>query len=831
MERAGEVFRAQWTCNFERLEERRLLSGISATVSPDRFEPNDTFATATNLGTVSTRIENGLNVHATLNDDYFGFVPSAAGQFTASISFSASQGDLDMALYNSAQSQLTVSEGSVDFETISYPLVAGQTYYLKIYGFEGATNPDYGLTIITAIAPDRFEPNDSFAGATNLGSIVPRLENNLTVHAPGNDDYYRFTAPSGGQYQAQISFNSALGDLDLILFNSLQGEITRADGDGDVEAVTFTAVNGQTYYLRVQGFASATSPLYLLSLTQAPGTIAGQTFEDRNASGAKEAGEAAVPGRTVYLDANNNGQLDAGETSLVSDAGGNYKFLNVTPGAYTVRQLAAAGWLATAPAAGSYTVNLNSGQNATGFNFGSFPTVFEDTVGTNDAYDVRLSPTAPKVQIWINSSTALTPNYTINLSLLPSLTFKGGGGNDVLTIDFANGNPIPAGGISYDGGLQSGTPGDSLTIVGTSGFSGSYLPSGTVVGAGTFSVGATNISFTGLEPVLAAEFDSLTLITPNANDTIEIDSPAAGQNRIGGFSGDVGFESLRFFDVGAFILDTATNDDAAGIDTIHIGGAGMVASGLGTLFLNVGLGFNFVLLEGGTAQLDTNLGVGGVNLNVVAHNSAVLNFSSSQRLASLSLSDAARVNLTGAGNQVLQTNSLSLNPDCVIDVASHSMIIQSTAAGRAAVLASIRSWIRSGRNNGAWNGSGINSSAAAADLSRITGLAAILNDGGDGSVVRSELGGLPVDVNSILIKWTYNGDGDLNGTLNADDYARIDVGFASQTITDYYSGDFNFRSQRLGRIVVKSARPEDQADLEQFLTWELFGVPVLNRTK
>src|SRR5258705_9964170 len=123
--------------------------------------------------------------------------------------------------------------------------------------------------------------------------------------------------------------------------------------------------------------------------------------------------------------------------------------------------------------------------------------------------------------------------------------------------------------------------------------------------------------------------------------SFEIDSPAAGQNRIGGFSGDVGFESLRFFDVGAFILDTATNDDAAGIDTIHIGGAGMVASGLGTLFLNVGLGFNFVLLEGGTAQLDTNLGVGGVNLNVITHNSAVLNFNASPRLGSLSLSDTA----------------------------------------------------------------------------------------------------------------------------------------------------------------------------------------------
>ncbi len=778
----------------EPLEPRTLLS-LTPAVLADRFEPNDNFATATNLGTVSTRIENGLNIHVTLNDDYFRFVPAAAGQFTASISFSSAQGDLDMALYNVAQSPLTVSEGSADFETISYPLSAGQTYYLKVYGFEGATNPDYGLTIITAIAPDRFEPNDSFIASTFLGNVSPRIENNLTVHAPGNDDYYRFSSPASGPYTAQISFDNALGDLDLILYNSTFVEIARADGDGDVESITFPSVAGQTYYLRVQGYASATSPLYLLSLDQAPGTIAGQTFEDRNSNGAKDAGEATLPNRTVYLDTDNDGQLDPGETSLQSDASGNYKFLNLHPGPYTLRQIAPATWLPTAPASGSYTVNLGSGQNATGFHFGSFPTVFQDLADADDTYYVRLAPTPPKLQIWVNRPTDQSPNYSITASLLPSLLFKAAGGNDLLTVDFANGNPIPPGGISYEGGPQNGLPGDSLAINGAPGLSATYLPSGAAPGAGAFTIGASTLSFTGLEPILSSTFDSLTLITPKANDIIDIDSPAPGQNRITGASGGAPFESLTFFDVGAIILDTAANDGPSGSDAIHIGGAGMVASGLNTLSLNVGVGANFFALDGGSAQLDTNRGLGGVNLSVTVNNTAILNFPSSQRLASLNLNETAQVNLTAPApaSQVLKTNALNLGPDATLNLASHALIIQSTPAAKAATLASVRAWLSSGRNKGAWTGPGITSTAAAADPTHITGLAAIINDHGDGAPVRAELGGIPVDINTILIKYTYNGDGDLSGSLDADDYARIDLGFSTHpNPADYSTGDFDY---------------------------------------
>jgi outer membrane biosynthesis protein TonB len=44
-----------------------------------------------------------------------------------------------------------------------------------------------------------------------------------------------------------------------------------------------------------------------------------------------------------------------------------------------------------------------------------------------------------------------------------------------------------------------------------------------------------------------------------------------------------------------------------------------------------------------------------------------------------------------------------------------------------------------------------------------------------------------------------------------------------------YKEDFNWESHRLGRVVVLSARPEDNSGLEDFLVKEFFGTPTLGR--
>src|SRR5207237_4744922 len=51
--------------------------------------------------------------------------------------------------------------------------------------------------------------------------------------------------------------------------------------------------------------------------------------------------------------------------------------------------------------------------------------------------------------------------------------------------------------------------------------------------------------------------------------------------------------------------------------------------------------------------------------------------------------------------------------------------------------------------------------------------------------------GQSVGTNDILVKYTYTGDADLDGDVDADDYAQIDAGFASH-LSGYRNGDFNY---------------------------------------
>jgi hypothetical protein len=154
-----------------------------------------------------------------------------------------------------------------------------------------------------------------------------------------------------------------------------------------------------------------------------------------------------------------------------------------------------------------------------------------------------------------------------------------------------------------------------------------------------------------------------------------------------------------------------------------------------------------------------------------------------------------------------------------LDLTDNDLIVQADAARREAVLDEVSNQISTARNspNGQWKGNGVTTTAA--EARPLTGLAAVINPG------LSEFSGQAVGPDDILVKYTWNGDANVDGRVNADDYFRIDSGFLAQPVGPAYSdGDFNYD----GRINADDYFLIDSAFLGQ--SGSLTGVSVIAST-
>ncbi|HEY6564560.1 MAG TPA: lysyl oxidase family protein, partial [Pirellulaceae bacterium] len=104
---------------------------------------------------------------------------------------------------------------------------------------------------------DRYEPNGSFAAATNLGPVSHRQEPGLSIHKSSDVDYYRFQAVEDGNFSITLSFAHNLGDLNLFAYDAAQNLIASSVTTSDVETVQWPALQGEDYYIRVAGTGSA----------------------------------------------------------------------------------------------------------------------------------------------------------------------------------------------------------------------------------------------------------------------------------------------------------------------------------------------------------------------------------------------------------------------------------------------------------------------------------------------------------------------------------------------------------------------------------------------
>ncbi|HEX8915759.1 MAG TPA: SdrD B-like domain-containing protein, partial [Humisphaera sp.] len=101
------------------------------------------------------------------------------------------------------------------------------------------------------------------------------------------------------------------------------------------------------------------------------GIIRGSIFNDANGDGVQNLGEPYQAGWTAYVDANLNGQPDAGEPTATTDGTGYFAFQGLSPGTYRVREVVQGGWAQTRPSAGYYDVPLAAGQTVVDRIFGN----------------------------------------------------------------------------------------------------------------------------------------------------------------------------------------------------------------------------------------------------------------------------------------------------------------------------------------------------------------------------------------------------------------------------------------------------------------------------
>jgi hypothetical protein len=137
----------------------------------------------------------------------------------------------------------------------------------------------------------------------------------------------------------------------------------------------------------------------------------------------------------------------------------------------------------------------------------------------------------------------------------------------------------------------------------------------------------------------------------------------------------------------------------------------------------------------------------------------------SSSLLALEVIDTASISLAPGGTILLDVASLWIGGNGVLDLADNAMIVRAAPETRHAVLSRVTEWMRSPF--------GIISSEAGG----LTTLIAILNDRGDGAPIHTTFGGAPVGIDDVLVMYTYVGDVNLDGEVNAADYFQLDRSF------------------------------------------------------
>ena len=248
-------------------------------------------------------------------------------------------------------------------------------------------------------------------------------------------------------------------------------------------------------------------------------------------------------------------------------------------------------------------------------------------------------------------------------------------------------------------------------------------------------------------------------------------------------------------DTGISVLDNALTLSGALDDSR---GKRLTKSGAGTLIVtgpqDYGPGTVFDILDG-TVFLNTDAGAAVVlNLAVSVTNASTANLGTTQHLAALVLAGGAKANLVAGHDKVLVARALGIEevggvPTSRLDLTDNAMIVDYDDPA-ASPLQDIKRWIASGCDGRMWDGNGIVSTSAASNPLTF-GLGYAQNDLLLPKDRYSIFAGQDVDLTTVLVKYTYLGDANLDGKVDDNDVTILVLNYDRGSVSTHmwHEGD------------------------------------------
>ena len=192
---------------------------------------------------------------------------------------------------------------------------------------------------------------------------------------------------------------------------------------------------------------------------------------------------------------------------------------------------------------------------------------------------------------------------------------------------------------------------------------------------------------------------------------------------------------------------------------------------------------------GGTVRLNGDTGATALfNVTFSATGAGTqAEFNATQHLAALNLGGGAVGSMPDGGGKVLVTKALAIDPAVSkLDLADNALIVKYTGGTPylpSPELMNIKAWAKAGYNGMTWTGNGLTSRTAAVSPLRY-GIGYAQND--QLFAPFDHFAGQPVDGNTVLAKFTYAGDVNLDGAVDDNDVAILGLYYDRGAVNTHY---------------------------------------------